>query len=165
MRFSTYYPEGGWTIYINNGVAIAYGAVLLLPVAYLTLLRRARHNRDMGSDAIIGVVSIVNQYTAPVFIVLQFTSQLLKIHHSHDNLGALSPNSIGGQALIVAMMGGRWRQRLGRPAWDKNEWPAHPPLWYRLEMFWVRYQWGMVWMNQGLYGYGCGILYLSTMLR
>lgn len=165
MLYSIYYPRHGWTLNIVNGIASTWAAVFLLPVVYLTPLRRPTHNRDMGSDVIIGLTSIVSQYTAPGIMILQFTSQLLEFRHADGKLGALSRHSLFTQALVYFFMGLRWRRRVGKAGWEEDERPAHPPLWYRLEMLWMRYQWGMVWMNQLFYAGGCLVLWVSAMLK
>lgn len=119
--------------------------MFLIPVAVMALPKPSA-GREMGSDAVIGLTTMINHYTGPIFVMLQLYS-MLKLVDVPANPGIMSLAYLRLQVLCSAALGTRWLLRLGAPSWAGQY--ASPSLWY---------QWGSVPFGSFLHAIASAIL-------
>lgn len=106
--------------------AALHAAIVLLPAAAIALPKPSRH--EMGRDILMGFILIMNTYSSPILLTLQFYSQL--------HIRSLDARYLALQIPVKVLLARRWYLRLGGHSWRNL--PAS---------LWTWYSWGFHWMN------------------
>lgn len=106
--------------------AALHAAIVLVPGAAMALPRPSRY--EMGKDIMMGFILIVNTYSSPILLALQFFAQF--------RIRSLHTTSLALQIAVKVLLARRWYLRLGAHEWGNL--PASPYTWYC---------WGFHWMN------------------
>lgn len=99
--------------------AFLHAAVVVLPAVAIALPKPSPPSWNTGIPT--GLLGMANRIVAPVFILLQFNTQIREFRRQNGELGRLSMLSIGLQALVMALVSVRWFVRLGLPHYDRGD--------------------------------------------
>jgi hypothetical protein len=136
--------------------AFLQAVVVVLPAVAITLPKPSPPSWNTGIPT--GLIGMANRIVAPVFILLQFYTQVRELRRQNGELGCLSMLSIGLQTLVMALVSVRWFVRLGSPHHDRGEVDKMPWVVRLLEMLPILYSWGMLAIDYAACAIGYALL-------